>query len=83
MFQSRCSFSPSDPLYVANEGRSVAFVPERDAEHALEVLYSQTVSSGASSFAEPVPLLLIKEEIESAIWNVEKPSELGSFFCSY
>lgn len=33
--------------------------------------------------AEPVPLLLIKEETESAIWNAKKSSELGSFFCSY
>ncbi len=48
MFQSRCSFDPSDPLYVANEGRFVAFVPERDGEHALKALHSQAVSSDAT-----------------------------------
>ena len=32
--------------------------------------------------AEPIPLLLVKEEIESAISNAKKFSELGSFFDS-
>ena len=34
-------------LYVANEGRFVAFVSESEAEHALEILPSQSVSAGA------------------------------------
>ncbi len=42
-----CELLGLDPLYVANEGRFVAFVPERDAGHALEILRSQTVSAGA------------------------------------
>ena len=33
-----CEILGLDPLYVANEGRFVAFVPERDAGRALEIL---------------------------------------------
>jgi hydrogenase expression/formation protein HypE len=33
-----CEILGFDPLYAANEGRFVAFLPERDADRALEVL---------------------------------------------
>lgn len=36
--QGACEILGFDPLYVANEGRFVAFVREADAEHALEIL---------------------------------------------
>lgn len=42
-----CEVLGLDPLYVANEGRFVAFVPERDAGRALEVLAQVPVSAGA------------------------------------
>jgi hydrogenase expression/formation protein HypE len=42
-----CEILGLDPLYVSNEGRFVAFVPERDADRALDALRSQTVSAGA------------------------------------
>jgi hydrogenase expression/formation protein HypE len=42
-----CELLGLDPLYVANEGRFVAFVPECDADRALEILRSQSVSAGA------------------------------------
>jgi len=42
-----CELLGLDPLYVANEGRFAAFVPERDAGRALEILRSHTVSAGA------------------------------------
>jgi hydrogenase expression/formation protein HypE len=42
-----CELLGLDPLYVANEGRFVAFVPQRDADRALAVLRSQPVSAGA------------------------------------
>ena len=42
-----CELLGLDPLYVANEGRFVAFVPEREADHALELMRSQTASAGA------------------------------------
>jgi len=42
-----CELLGLDPLYVANEGRFVAFVPESDADHALEILRSHSISAGA------------------------------------
>jgi hydrogenase expression/formation protein HypE len=45
--RAACELLGLDPFYVANEGRFVAFVPERDAEHALEVLRSRPVSAQA------------------------------------
>jgi hydrogenase expression/formation protein HypE len=42
-----CELLGLDPLYVANEGRFAVFVADEDAEHALTILRSQIVSSGA------------------------------------
>jgi len=42
-----CELLGLDPLYVANEGRFVAFVPECDASRTLEILRSHPVASGA------------------------------------
>jgi hydrogenase expression/formation protein HypE len=42
-----CGLLGLDLLYVANEGRFAAFVPEADASRALEVLRAQPVASGA------------------------------------
>ncbi len=42
-----CELLGLDPLYVANEGRFVAFIPEGDAERALEVMRSKAVSAAA------------------------------------
>ena len=42
-----CEILGLDPLYVANEGRFVAFVPQSQAARALEVLRSVPVSAGA------------------------------------
>jgi hydrogenase expression/formation protein HypE len=42
-----CELLGLDPLYVANEGRFVLFVPDSNAGHAMEVLRSQPVSAGA------------------------------------
>lgn len=36
--QGACEILGFDPLYVANEGRFVAFVPPRDAQRALEIM---------------------------------------------
>ena len=42
-----CEMLGLDPLYVANEGRFVAFVAASDAERALHVLHRHEVSRGA------------------------------------
>jgi hydrogenase expression/formation protein HypE len=42
-----CEILGLDPLYLANEGRFVAFVPGAQAERALAILRSHPVSSGA------------------------------------
>jgi hydrogenase expression/formation protein HypE len=43
-----CEILGFDSMYVANEGRFVAFVAERDAVRAVEVLRRHSVSDGAS-----------------------------------
>lgn len=42
-----CELLGLDPLHVANEGRFVAFVPERDADRALSVLRDQPICANA------------------------------------
>ena len=42
-----CEILGLDPLYASNEGRFVVFVPERDADRALDALRSREVSTGA------------------------------------
>jgi hydrogenase expression/formation protein HypE len=43
-----CEILGFDPLYVANEGRFAAFVPEAHAARALEILRGFEVSGGAA-----------------------------------
>jgi len=50
--QGACEILGLDPLYVANEGRFIAFVPADQAEPALEVLRSVPVSQGACLIGE-------------------------------
>jgi hydrogenase expression/formation protein HypE len=42
-----CELLGLDPLYVANEGRFVAFVPEREVARVLEILRPHAVCEGA------------------------------------
>ena len=62
-----CELLGFDPLYVANEGRFVAFVPARQAETALNVLRRHAVSSGAvvigAASDDPSRLVTIKTGI--------------------
>lgn len=43
-----CEILGFDPLYLANEGRFVAFVPESQAERALEIMRGHSVSAAAA-----------------------------------
>lgn len=45
--RAACEILGFDPLYVANEGRFVAFVPEAHAERALEALRAHEASASA------------------------------------
>jgi len=45
--RSACEILGLDPLYVANEGRFVAYVPELEAGRALSILRQHEVSAGA------------------------------------
>jgi len=47
-----CELLGLDPIYVANEGRFVAFVAPNDAGRALEVLRAHEVSGGACTIGE-------------------------------
>ena len=42
-----CEILGFDPLYVANEGRLVAFIPEREAETALKIMRRHPSGEGA------------------------------------
>ena len=50
--QGACEVLGLDPLYVANEGRFVAFVPEAQADQALSIMRRHAVSSGAMRAGE-------------------------------
>lgn len=42
-----CEILGLDPLYLANEGRFIAILPEHETAHALDILSQHDVSSGA------------------------------------
>ncbi|MEO8682130.1 MAG: hydrogenase expression/formation protein HypE [Vicinamibacterales bacterium] len=62
-----CEILGLDPLYVANEGRFVVFVPEAEAELALEVLSAHAVSANAMAIGrvtqDPRGLVTLKSLI--------------------
>jgi len=43
-----CEILGLDPLYVANEGRFVAFIPEKDHQQALEIMKGHPLGEGSS-----------------------------------
>jgi len=62
-----CELLGLDPLYVANEGRFVAFVPRSQAARALEVLRGVPVSAGAVEIGAVAPAPQGMAVLESAI----------------
>jgi hydrogenase expression/formation protein HypE len=46
--RSACELLGLDPLYVANEGRFVAFMPQNEAERALAILRKEPVSRASA-----------------------------------
>ncbi len=65
--QGACEMLGLDPLYVANEGRFVAFLPRRQAEPALEILSRQPVASGACVIGEVTAAQGSRALVESRI----------------
>jgi hydrogenase expression/formation protein HypE len=62
-----CEMLGLDPLHVANEGRFVAFVAERDAARALDLMRTHEVSRDAARIGQAGetgdPLVVIKSRI--------------------
>lgn len=62
-----CEILGFDPLYVANEGRFVAFVPSRDAGRALALMRSHPLGTGASLIGsvthDPAGLVTMRSSI--------------------
>jgi hydrogenase expression/formation protein HypE len=62
-----CEILGLDPLYLANEGRFIAIVPEHDSAKALEVLSLHSVSSGAVQIGriseKPAGLVTMKSRL--------------------
>jgi len=65
--QGACEILGLDPFYVANEGRFVVFIPEPEADRALEVLRGQAVCQGACRIgrvtAESAGLVILESRI--------------------
>jgi hydrogenase expression/formation protein HypE len=62
-----CEILGLDPLYLANEGRFVAFVPAAQADRALDILRGQVVSANATRVGTvddaPASLVTLKSRI--------------------
>ena len=67
--QSACEILGFDPLYVANEGRFVAFIPANQSEKALQIFQSHPEGIGAQIIGivekESSPLVKMKNAIGS------------------
>ncbi len=62
-----CEILGLDPLYLANEGRFVAFVPEPEADRAIEILHRFAVSNEAARIGRvldgPAGLVTMKTQL--------------------
>lgn len=67
--QSACEILGFDPLYVANEGRFIAFVPRDQAQKALQIFHAHIEGTGAQIIGtvekESSPLVKMKNAIGS------------------
>ncbi|QQS46885.1 MAG: hydrogenase expression/formation protein HypE [Acidobacteriota bacterium] len=62
-----CEILGFDPLYLANEGRFIAFVPEDQADQALSILSAHNNGTGACRIgmvtADPRPMVTLRSRI--------------------
>ena len=56
--QGACEILGFDPLYVANEGRFVAFIPKKDAEQALGIMRSHKIEKENSNLSDINPCII-------------------------
>lgn len=65
--QGACEILGFDPLYVANEGRFVAFIPEKDGDRALEIMRSHFLDNAVvvGKVTEDHNLVTLKSKIGS------------------
>ena len=65
-----CEILGFDPLYIANEGRFIAFVPDRETERALSRMSSHPFGVGASVIGgvadSQSPVVTLKSRIGGA-----------------
>ena len=66
--QGACEILGFDPLYVANEGKFVAFIPQKDSDRALKVMQSHS----------PDDAVIIGQVIEERNSIVTLKSQIGS-----
>ncbi len=52
--RAACGFLGLDPLYVANEGKLIAFVAEADGDRALEIMQAHPLGAGAKRIGRAV-----------------------------
>jgi hydrogenase expression/formation protein HypE len=71
--QGACELLGLDPLYIANDGRFVAFVAPADLDRALEILRSTQMKTG-----EAKNVCAICKVVASAIPAVILNSKLGT-----
>ncbi|MBI4677950.1 MAG: hydrogenase expression/formation protein HypE [Elusimicrobia bacterium] len=68
--EGACEILGFDPLYVANEGRFVAFVPEHQADQAVGIMRGHEAASGAGRIgkvgAEGRPMVVLRSKIGAA-----------------
>jgi len=65
--RAACEILGLDPLQVACEGRFAAFVAERDADRALEIMRAHPVSAGACRIGQASSQHSPKVLLQSAI----------------
>ena len=63
-----CEILGLDPMYVANEGRFIAFVAPESAQQALEILRADSHGTGA---------VMIGEALDSCSGEVTVRTEIG------
>jgi hydrogenase expression/formation protein HypE len=71
-----CELLGLDPLYVACEGRIVAFVGERDADRAVELMAGHPLGRGAARVGRVEKAAGAAPVVLRTLYNTERPLDL-------